>query len=120
MGTKCQCGTPTSTSSNSPKRCFSPSRKFSSYDEHQPCLGNFEPLDSDVCGSIKNVTEPNLPLTQKRRLVPYYGVHIDKEGALEEVLALLNAFEDQKFHLRVHKMHHNTVNSIKEYVSKTL
>lgn len=44
-----------------------------------------------------------------RKLQSYYGVHRDKESLLEELHALQEAFQDQKFHLQAHKEHHNAM-----------
>lgn len=65
-----------------------------------------EPLEE--CESIKESTSPN-PLTQKLRRVSYYDVRRDKESLLEELLALQEAFQDQKFHLKAHKEHRNAM-----------
>lgn len=115
MGTKCKSEGASRVGSRSPIRCFSPSRGFSDRDEARSDDAGADPLDFDFCGSIKDVTEPRLPLTQKKRLVPYYGNHRDKESLLEEVELLQNAFQDQKFHFRFHKMHHEAVEAVNRF-----
>ena len=67
------------------------------------------PEPSRACGSIGDTTSSNLSLTPKKRRVSYYGVHRDKEALLEELLALQDAFRDQKFHLELHKDHHSAM-----------
>lgn len=67
---------------------------------------------SAACRPSKDVTKSNLPLTQKRKLVPYYGVHRDKESLVEEMETLISAFQDQKFHFAAHKSHHHAVHML--------
>lgn len=88
---------------------------FSDGDEAHPDNQGANPLDFDVCGSIKDVSEPRMPLTQNKRLVPYYGIHRDKESLVEEVELLLNAFQDQKYHFRSHKLHHEAVEALNRF-----
>lgn len=95
MGTRCELG--------ATSRALSP--ELSSDDDSDDEI----PEPSDPCRSIRDTTSPNLPLTQKKRRVSYYGVHSDKESLLEELLALKEAFEDQKFHFKAHKEHHNAM-----------
>lgn len=76
-----------------------------------------DPVSSDVCRSIRDSTMPNLPLTQKKKCVSYYGIPRDKESLLEEVELLVEAFQDQKFHLVAHKLHHNAVQAESRYFS---
>ncbi|KAG0611812.1 hypothetical protein M758_7G166400 [Ceratodon purpureus] len=111
-GTNCLSERGSRGGSESPRRSFSPSRGFSDRDEACPDDEGANPLDFDFCGSIKDVTEPRMPLTQKRRLVPYYGIYRDKESLVEEMELLLNAFQDQKYHFRSHKMHHEAVEAL--------
>jgi predicted site-specific integrase-resolvase len=59
--------------------------------------------------------EPRMPMTQKRRLVPYHGTHRDKESLVKEMELLMNAFEDQTYHFRSHKMHHEAVEAVNRF-----
>jgi len=67
--------------------------------------------DSASCRCIKDSSTSglNLPFTQKRRFVSYYGIPRDKESFLEEVQALQEALRDQKFHFKAHKEYHNAM-----------
>ena len=114
-GRRCRSEEVSRAGSQSPTRRFSPSRGFSDRDEADPDDEDANPLDFDFCGSIKDVTEPRHPLTQKKRLVPYYGIHRDKESLLEELELLLNAFQDQRFHFLTHKMHHEVVEAVNRF-----
>jgi hypothetical protein len=114
-GTKCQSERASRAGSESPTRCFSPSRGFSDREEAHPDDEGANPLDFDLCGSIKDVMEPRMPMTQKRRLVAYHGTHRDKESLVEEMELLMNAFEDQRYHFRSHKMHHEAVEAVNRF-----